>query len=288
MEIIKKNKKTKNKIFYTFLGWSIFIFVNSILIFLTPIIILYSLIFDRDKKAFAYIIKLFTHIFCFLNFVQKTDIDYNHLKAPKKGERRIYVLNHASMFDVILMNLLPGSIKSVMKESYAKIPVIGWIATLAGNIILKDNQTSGEQFNLYMNIIDKLERGSPLIIFPEGTKSKNSKIGKFYHGTFKIALDTKADLIPVVFDTWNVIRPGALWIRDVNPTIKILDTIKYNEIKNKEYKEISKIVRIKLIKGLIEVRDKRRANSKKYYRHLDKYIKLDNEMKDELNLLKSK
>ena len=285
MNNLKEDKITIKEVFYTIIGWSTFILVNSVLIFIVPFIMLYSLIFNRNKKVFAYIIKLFFHIFSFLNFVQKTDIDYNNLKAPKKGERRIYVLNHASMFDSITMNILPGAIKSIMKESYARIPVIGWIATSAGNIVLKDIQTSGDQLDLYMKIIETLEKGSPLVIFPEGTKSKNSKIGKFYHGSFKIALDTKADIVPVVFDTWNVIRPGGLWIRDPHIVMRVLDTIKYNEIKDKKYKEISKNVKTKLLKGLIEVRDERRKKEKNYYRHIQKYIDLDNEMRVELKEL---
>lgn len=286
MNEINKEKITLKEIFYTILGWSMFILVNSILIFLVPFILLFSIIFDKDRKVFAYIIKLFFYIFSFLNFIQRVDIDYNKLNAPKKNERRIYVLNHASMFDSILMNLLPGAIKSVMKEAYSHIPVIGWIAVFAGNVVLKEAPSTGDQLDVYMNIIEILERGSPIVIFPEGTKSKDSKIGKFYHGTFKIALDTRADLVPVVFDTWNVIRPRGLWIRDVNPTIRILDTIKYNDFKNQSYKEISKSIRIILIDELLKVRDQRRNNSKKYYRHNQKYIDLDNEMRIELNKLK--
>lgn len=282
-----KEKITIDIVFYTIIGWSIFVFVNSLLFFLLPLILLYSLLFDRDKKIFAYIIKLFYYIFYFLNFTQKTDIDKNGLKIPKRGERRIYVLNHASMFDVILMFLLPGPIKSLMKESYTKIPVIGWIAVLAGNITMKFNQNSGDFLDIYMSIVEKLERGSCIVLYPEGTKSKDSKMGKFHNGTFKIAIDTKSDLVPVVFDTWNVIRPGGLWIRDVKPTIRILDTVKYDEIKEMKYKEISKIIRIKILEGLINVRDERRKNDKKYYRNNEKYIKLDNEMKEELNILKN-
>ena len=252
------DKVTIPEVFYTIIGWSMFLIVNSIQLLIAPFVFLICLLFDRDKKILIYMLKFFFQIFYFLNFVQKVYLDKNGLKAPKKGERRIYVLNHASMFDVILMLLLPGPVKSIMKESYTRIPVIGWIAVLAGNIVLKDNNASGNKINVYMNVIEELERGSPVIIYPEGTKSKDSKIGKFYNGTFKIALDTKADIVPVVFDTWNVIRPGDFWIRDVHHSIKILDTIKYDEFKEMNYKEISKNVRFKLIEGLIDVRDARR------------------------------
>jgi len=226
------DKISPNEVFYSVWGWTMFILVNSMLIFIAPVILLITFPFDRNRKVLAYLIKIFYRIFYILNFVQRHNIDYNGLKAPKKGERRIYVLNHASMFDVILMSLLPGPIKSIMKSSYAKIPVIGWIALLAGNIVLEDDPKKQNNLGVYHKVIRALENGSPVVIFPEGTKSRNSKVSRFYHGTFKIAKETEADLVPVIFDTWNVIRPGSMWIRDVNTTIKILDTVKYEEFKN--------------------------------------------------------
>jgi 1-acyl-sn-glycerol-3-phosphate acyltransferase len=282
-----KDKISIKEFFNSLVGWSMFIFVNTLQIIILPVVLIITLPFDKDKKIITYFVKIFCNLFYFLNFLQHNNIDYNNLKPPKKGERRIYAINHASMFDVILMFNLPGPIKSVMKESYTKIPVIGWIAMLLGNIILPEEDDGSNRMAVYMKTMEKLERGTPVAIFPEGTKSKDSKIGKFYHGTFKLALDTKSDIVPVVFDTWNVIRPDGLWIRDVNINIKILDTIKYDDIKDKSYREISRIIRIKLMEGLINLRNYRRNNNK-YYRNKQKYIDLDNEMLNELNALKEK
>jgi 1-acyl-sn-glycerol-3-phosphate acyltransferase len=276
---------TFKEFLFNVVSWSMFVLVNAIQLVVLPIVLLFTLPFDKDRKIVSYFVKFFCRLFYILNFVQRNNFDFNNLKPPKKGERRIYALNHASMFDVILMNSLPGPTKSIMKESYLKIPVIGWIALLTGTIILPEDNDGINRMSVYMKIMEKLERGTPIVIYPEGTKSKDGKIGKFYHGTFKLALDTKADIVPVVFDTWNVIRPDKFWIRDVNVTIKVLDTIKYDTIKDMNYKEISKMVRIKLLEGLIDVRDKRRQN-KKYYRNKQKYIEIDNEMKAELLRLK--
>jgi 1-acyl-sn-glycerol-3-phosphate acyltransferase len=274
------------EVFFSILGWTMFILVNTLQIIIAPFVLLLTFLFDRERKTLAYLIKFFSNVFYFLNFVQRNHVDRNCLKAPKKGERRIYVLNHASMFDVILIYLLPGPIKSLMKESYTKIPIIGWIAVLAGNIVLKEDIDN--RIGVYVTTVKRLENGSPVVIFPEGTKSKDSKIGKFYFGTFKIALETKSDLVPVVFDTWNVIRPGGLWIRDVDINIRILDTVKYDDFKDMEYKELSDIFRIKLMQGLLDIRDERRNKKKYYYRKAQKYIDLDNEMREELKTLKEK
>lgn len=279
-----KDKITLSHIFYTFWGWLMFIIVNIAQLILLPFIIFLTSPFDKNRVIPAYVIKFFSHIFYFLNFVEKNDINPDFINPPKKNERRIYALNHASMFDVILMYMLPGPIKSIMKKSYVKMPLIGWISVLAGNVLVDDDN----RVDVYYEVVKKLEAGCPFVIFPEGTKSKNSKIGKFQHGTFKMALETKADIVPVVFDTWNVIRPGAYWIRDVKPTFRILEPLKYEKIKEYSYKTLSDIVRLKLLEGLTNLREERRNKDKKYYRNNKNFILLDNEMVEEAKLLREK
>lgn len=273
-----KDNITFYTVFKTIWGWTLFLTFSAILVVFIPIILFIS-IFDKGKVVFSYSIKVVYWVFYFFNFPQNTKYIKNGIKRPKKGERRIYVVNHASLYDVIIMQILPGAVKSVMKEAYLKLPLIGWIAKASGNAILKKEMSPGDHIAMYMKIVENLERGSALIIYPEGTKSRSSIPGKFYPGTFKIGRDTEADLVPVIFDTWNVIRPGALWIRDVNFPIVLLPKISYDEYKDFKVKEVADLFKMIMTKNLIELRDKRRENEKRYYRNNSKYIELDNEMR---------
>lgn len=275
-------------VFYSIWGYTMFVLVNLTIILVTPFVFLLSLFFDKNRKFLPFVIKSGYYLFYILNFVQKTYYEKNGIQPLKKGERRIYAINHASIFDTIIMNILPGPIRSLMKESYTKIPLVGWIALAAGNIILKGSNNAGDNMSMYLGLVDTLEKGSALVIYPEGTRSKDSKVGKFHSGTFKIALDTQSDIVPVVFDTWNVIRPGQFWIRDVQPSVKILEAIPYEKVKDFKRKELSDLVRMRIIEGLLELRELRRKKDKWYYRHCDKYVKADEEMKEELKLLQQK
>lgn len=265
-----------------------FVVVNLLQLICLPFVFLATFLFDKDRKAMSYMIKFFYRIFYFLNIVQIHNIDLNGLKAPKKGERRVYVINHASIFDVILMSMLPGANKAVMKESYTKMPLIGWIAVLTGNIVLKEDMDAGQQVDFFLGLQEKLERGVPIVIFPEGTRSRDSKLGKFYDGSFKLAMDTQAEIVPVILDSWNIIRPGAFWIRDTRTTFKVLDTVKYEDYKKYSYKELNKVMRIKFLEELLKLRDERRQKERFYYRKKQKFEELDNQMRDELAKLKEK
>ena len=283
-----QDKITACHLFSSIVSYLFFGIVNILQLIIQPIALVLTFLFDRDRQFLSYITKFFYWMFYYLNFVQRHRYSLNGLKAPKKGERRIYVLNHASSFDVILMSILPGPIKGLMKESYTKLPIVGWIAMLSGNVVLKEYMDSGEQIDFYMKMEEMLERGVPLVIFPEGTRSRDGKLANFYDGTFKLAIDTKSDIVPVVFDSWNIIRPGAFWIRDTTTVFKVLDTFKYDEFKNYSYKDLSKIMRTKFIENLLAVRDERRKKEKRYYRKIEKFEKIDNEMRDELKMLEEK
>jgi 1-acyl-sn-glycerol-3-phosphate acyltransferase len=285
----RKDRITPYHLFTTFWGWTMFLSISTLLLCFMPLLSLIALLFDRNKVFISYVVRVFFYTFYFLNFPQKITFNRNGVTAPTRGERRVYVINHASIFDSILMYSLPGSIKSLVKEYYTRLPIIGQVAVLAGNMVLPDEIGSqGDQINLYMKIIEQLESGSSMIIFPEGTRSKDSKIGRFQTGSFKIAQDTRADIVPVVFDSWNIIRPGTFWIRDVHHTLQILDPIPYESFKNTNYRKVSRLVRARMIEGLLNVRDSRRETEPRYYRHIDKFKAVDDEMRRELAALKQR
>jgi len=282
-----KDNVTIAHVFYTIYGWGLFIIINVLQFFVfMPIVFILTFPFDRNRICITYLTKLFSNLFHLVYLSEKLNYDRNNLNPPKKGEKRIYVINHASQYDVILMYKMPGAVKFLFKQKWATLPLVGWMAVIAGNIVLKDNSKAADTIALFKKAEHLMEKGYPFVIYPEGTRSRDGKIGQFFHGTFKLALDGGADIVPVVFDTWNSIRPGALWIRDIRPTIKILDTIKYDEFKHLNYVKLSNLIREKMIEGLIELRKKRIENEKNYYRKIQKFVEIDREAEDELKKIK--
>jgi 1-acyl-sn-glycerol-3-phosphate acyltransferase len=284
---VKDNFKLKY-IYYSF-KTLIALIILLILIFLfTPPVLFLTILFDRKEgRLYLFFTRLFVRIFFYLNLLNiDNKINYNNIKSKiKKDEKTIYVINHSSLVDGMLIFLLPGKIKFMANEFYGKIPVVGLGIRMMNNVSINRND-EGSQLNQYFQALEILENNYPLAIFPEGTRSRTSKLNKFQNSAFMLALEAKANIVPVIFDTWNVLRPGSLVIRTNDIKVEYLDPIYYEKIKDINYKTISKIVKYKMIKRLLEIRDEKR-NRKNYYRNNPEYKKIDNEMKNELIGLKN-
>jgi len=100
----------------------------------------------------------------------------------------VIVCNHLSYLDPILLISLFPKHKTIVKRIFFKMPVFCWLMKTSGYI------PSSSRGNASSGIIENMERmgdylssGGNLFIFPEGTRSRDGKIGKFNDGAFKIA-----------------------------------------------------------------------------------------------------
>lgn len=258
----------------------IFLFLTAILIeiiFLPILIIIYLV--KRDNSLFIMVSRFI--VANGLYFLVTLDLkDFrNKLKQIKKsGRPRIYIMNHSSLFDIILLFLLPDNVKILVKESYTKIPVLGSIIKLNGHITVKSSNSVDDNTNVYDNAILQLKKGTSIVIFPEGTRSRDGNILRFKTGAFKIAYESQADIIPIIIDGWNIIRPGnGIWFREHKLYSTILETLKYEDYRDIEPKEFSKILRVRMATELFKIRDDRKKNEPHYYRNEEKFISIDNE-----------
>jgi 1-acyl-sn-glycerol-3-phosphate acyltransferase len=275
-------------IFNTIRGYSAFFLVLLIIFLLSVPYFLLSLTFDRKKNIYRVTIYVLVRFFWLLNWKWwPRMVSGVPLKAPVKGERRIYVINHQSLLDGLLMFLLPGDIRFMASQLYTNIPVFGAGVEFLGNIAVKRDE-QGAPLDIYYGAKEILGNGYPLVIFPEGHRSRTSRLERFQNSAFMLALEEKADIVPVVFDSWNVLRPGGFLIRKVDVGVRILDPIPYESFKNDHYKKVSNRVRAVILKEILTVYENKKNQNKNYYRHHSKFTAIDEEMKQELVRLEAK
>lgn len=109
----------------------------------------------------------------------------------------LYVANHQSMFDFpALLFCTKTPCGFVAKKETLKLPLIRtWMSLI--DCVFIDRQNPREAMKALNQTVDKLNEGKSMTIFPEGTRSKDGKLGEFKSGAFKIAQKTGVPIIPV-------------------------------------------------------------------------------------------
>lgn len=138
----------------------------------------------------------------------------------------IYVMNHTSMLDVWLgMWLCPMGGVGTGKRELLKVPFLGWIFWLSGHLLL-DRGNRDRAIAAMDEVSDMAERYRMSIwIWPEGTRSKDGRLGAFKKGFGHLALATKLPIVPVIAHNahhrWpnrtTALYPGVLDIDVLDP-----------------------------------------------------------------------
>ena len=131
----------------------------------------------------------------------------------KKGQSYIIAPNHQSYWDAFLVYGYIGiKFKWMMKKELGRIPFVGWACYMAGCIFI-DRSSRESGMNSIRKAESKLKDGMSVVIFPEGTRSQDGRIGKFKRGAFLISEELKLPILPVTIDgnydvmsrhAWNV------------------------------------------------------------------------------------
>ena len=126
------------------------------------------------------------------------------------------------------------------KRELYRVPILGW--TLRLNNYIKLNRTDRKSIVQMMRDCQKeLQKGCSLMIFPEGTRSKNGELKAFKDGAFKLAIDNKVDIIPIVINGPSRAFPGKgkpfYWPNKMH--VNVLPEIRYESFKTKTAKELS-------------------------------------------------
>jgi 1-acyl-sn-glycerol-3-phosphate acyltransferase len=124
--------------------------------------------------------------------------------------RRQYVFigNHQSHFDVLVVfSRIPMIIRFLTKKELFRIPVFGWALSATGMIKIDraDHEESVKSMNEALEVMRKNKVS--LVVFPEGTRSPDGKMGPFKKGGFIMAIRGKIPVVPVAISGSRFILP---------------------------------------------------------------------------------
>ena len=126
----------------------------------------------------------------------------------------VYVANHQSQFDIpALVLAMPAEFRMVAKRELLHIPIFGWALWLAGFVFIDrtDRDRAIERLEKTVRI---LRKGISVVVFAEGTRSRDGRLLPFKKGGFILALKAGLPIVPVSIRGGREILPkGSLRVR---------------------------------------------------------------------------
>jgi 1-acyl-sn-glycerol-3-phosphate acyltransferase len=164
--------------------------------------------------------------------VSRVHVSVKGLSNIEPDKSYVYMANHQSNFDIpVLLGYLPVQFRWLAKAELFKIPVFGR-AMLGAGYVKIDRFNRQSAFASINKAARRMKDGVSVMIFPEGTRSKDGSIRQFKKGGFVMAIKSGVPIIPVVIrGTWPIMAKSSLRINrgDVEMEIaKPIDTSGYS------------------------------------------------------------
>ncbi|HRS68236.1 MAG TPA: lysophospholipid acyltransferase family protein [Paludibacteraceae bacterium] len=161
---------------------------------LTAIITIIMSTLFGDHKWGYYPAMVWSRVICALALIRVHIVGEENYDP---NESYIFVANHQSILDIFLIyGWLDSRFKWIMKKEIRHIPLVGTACDAAGHIFI-DRSNAIKAKHSIEKAEERLRNGSSVVIFPEGSRTRNGEVGKFKRGAFSIAADLHLPVVPI-------------------------------------------------------------------------------------------
>lgn len=122
----------------------------------------------------------------------------------------VVVSNHESFADILLISHLPWEMKWLSKAELFRIPFMGWLMRLAGDVPVKRG-FGPSAVEAMARCREILRRRVSVMIFPEGTRSTTAELLPFKDGAFRLAIDAGVPILPLALHGTGNALPKHDW-----------------------------------------------------------------------------
>jgi 1-acyl-sn-glycerol-3-phosphate acyltransferase len=127
---------------------------------------------------------------------RKSDVEVCGVERLTPGKTYIFVSNHQSIYDIpIIFWHLPWQLRIIAKESLGHFPFLGWHLSRTGHLLV--DRKRPDPIGVLKRWKGLVAQGLSLIVFPEGTRSRDGRIGRFKAGSFLLAIQAELPLVPI-------------------------------------------------------------------------------------------
>ena len=137
-------------------------------------------------------------------------VDVSGLERLEPNCPYVFVANHQSIYDIpIIFWALPYQIRIIAKESLGRFPFLGWHLRRTGHMLV--DRRRPDRAAIFNRASRLMKQGLSLIVFPEGTRSRDGRVAPFKGGSFYLALEAGLPVVPIsIVGSRHVMLKGRL------------------------------------------------------------------------------
>jgi 1-acyl-sn-glycerol-3-phosphate acyltransferase len=198
--------------------WLILAVIFVVTALYATVAMIHMILFRNDEVFFVYARSWSKLLLWFSNVHVTTE----GASVLRPGERHIYVSNHASLFDIpVILANVPDNVRIMYKRELRNIPIFGWCLRFSPYIAI-DRERSREASDVLDAVVDTLSTGSSVLVFPEGTRSEDGRVGVFRRGAIALAVRSGRTIVPLsLIGTSGILPKKTRHIQGGNVTLKI-------------------------------------------------------------------
>jgi len=190
--------------------WAWLLLVLCILLWFPMMVILLLLTwpFDPGRYIVGYVFRRIGPAMATLNPFWR----FRYSGTMPENPRRPYVVvsNHESFADILLISHLPWEMKWLSKVELFRIPIMGWMMWLAGDIPVKRG-FGPSAVEAMERCREVLRQRVSVMIFPEGTRSRTAELLPFKDGAFRLAIEAGLPILPLAVSGTATALPKHGW-----------------------------------------------------------------------------
>ncbi|OON91832.1 MAG: hypothetical protein ATN34_04515 [Epulopiscium sp. Nele67-Bin002] len=155
----------------------------------------------------------------------------------------LYMANHKGMFDpMVVASIIDDPCIFIGKEEIQKMPIIrDWFEAIGSIYLARDD--ARQSLEVIKKGTQLLKDGQSVVIYPEGTRSKTGDVGEFKAGSFKLAFNSGATIVPMAIkNTEKILESNGLKIKGQTVYVNIGKPIGVVGMSREQQKELPKKV----------------------------------------------
>jgi 1-acyl-sn-glycerol-3-phosphate acyltransferase len=210
---------------FSVLYWLIFALSQPLLFSGALVVFLLTFPFDRNRVVLHLYSCAWAQLSFWINPMWRMKV-LGREKLPWRGGA-VLVSNHESLVDIPVLYGLFRPFKWVSKESVFRVPFVGWNMYLNGYVGLRRGNTASVA-RMLAACERWLDRGVPVLIFPEGTRSPDGEVKAFKDGAFLLAAKKDVPVYPIVLTGTARTLPkhGLVFRETARCEVQVLDPVR--------------------------------------------------------------